>query len=115
MTVYDPVLSDYFSTSPSLEQLATLSAAVLKQINAELTAADTAAGFRTADVAGAFASYDSTDTVTYLGRTIPLNVARVCSWTWACATPPSGPNIHPNKNGYAVIASAFLKVIGRLR
>ena len=46
---------------------------------------------------------------------IPLNVARVCAWTWACTTPPSGPNIHANKNGYSVIASAFQKVIGRLQ
>jgi hypothetical protein len=45
---------------------------------------------------------------------IPVNVARVCSWTWACQTPPSGPNIHANKNGYVVIADAFAKVIGRL-
>jgi lysophospholipase L1-like esterase len=114
MTLYDPVLSNYFSTVPSQQQLATVSTAVLKQINDTLTAADTAAGFRTADVAGAFASYDSTTTVTYLGRSIPVNVARVCSWTWNCATPPSGPNIHANKNGYAVIAGAFERVIGRL-
>jgi hypothetical protein len=43
-----------------------------------------------------------------------VNVARVCSWTWACTPPPSGPNIHANKNGYAVIAKAFAHAIGRL-
>ena len=64
--------------------------------------------------AGAFHSYDSTHTVTWQGNAIPVNVATVCSWTWACQTPPSGPNIHANKNGYAVIAEAFAHVIGRL-
>ena len=79
-----------------------------------MTAIDTAASFRTADVAGAFKTYDSTDTVSFNGQSIPVNVARVCSWTWACTTPPSGPNIHANRNGYAVIAAAFAKVVGRL-
>ena len=37
----------------------------------------------------------------------PRNVALVCSWTWACAPPPRGPNEHPNAAGYRVIASAF--------
>ena len=39
---------------------------------------------------------------------------------WACTPPPDGTNsivgnIHANRNGYAVIASTFNRVIGRLR
>jgi lysophospholipase L1-like esterase len=115
MTLYDPVLGGYFSTDPSVRGLALASPALLKLVNAKLAAADQKAGFKTADVAGAFDSYDSTDKVTWENQQIPVNVARVCSWTWACQTPPSGPNIHANKNGYVVIAGAFAKVIGSLK
>jgi lysophospholipase L1-like esterase len=113
MTLYDPVLSEYFS--PTGRSLALASPAILKTINGELASADANAGFRTADVGAAFLSYDGTDMVTWEGQQIPINVARVCSWTWACTTPPSGPNIHANKNGYAVIAQTFAKALGRLR
>ncbi|MGB9185631.1 MAG: SGNH/GDSL hydrolase family protein [Solirubrobacteraceae bacterium] len=114
MTLYDPVLGAYFSPAgSSAHALALASPAILKNVNDELTGADVGAGFRTADVAGAFASYSTLPTA-WEGQTIPLNVARVCSWTWACQTPPSGPNIHANKNGYQVIANAFAKVVGRL-
>ena len=115
MTLYDPVLSGYFSASASSRALATASVGLSKQINGLLTSADEGGGFLTADVAGAFKTYDSTDTVPFAGTTIPVNVARVCSWTWACTSPPSGPNIHANLNGYAVIAGAFAAVVGRLR
>ncbi|MGH2869674.1 MAG: SGNH/GDSL hydrolase family protein [Solirubrobacteraceae bacterium] len=115
MTLYDPVLGAYFSPAGSAAHaLALASPGLLKNVNDDLTGSDLGAGFRTADVAGAFASY-STQPTAWEGQTIPLNVARVCSWTWACQTPPSGPNIHANKNGYQVIANAFAKVVGRLR
>lgn len=114
MTLYDPVLSGYFNASASVRALAAASVAFLKTINGEITAANRAAGYKTADVAGAFRSYDGTVNVPYNGQLVPVNVARVCSWTWACTPPPSGPNIHANKNGYAVIARAFARVVGRL-
>jgi lysophospholipase L1-like esterase len=115
MTLYDSTLGGYFSPSgTTAHSLAVASVALLKTINQKLTEDDQAAGFKTADVAGAFDTYDSTDTVTWEGQQIPIDVSRVCSWTWACQTPPSGPNIHANKNGYAVIAGAFAEAIGRL-
>jgi lysophospholipase L1-like esterase len=115
MTLYDPELAQYFSAERSQRSLAAGSVAIVKQINDELSGADSAAGFRTADVAGAFDTYDSTDMVPFDGQSIPVNVARVCSWTWNCTPPPSGPNIHANKNGYGVIAGAFVKAVGSLR
>ncbi len=115
MTLYDPVLAGYFSSDASTRALAAASPLLLKQVNDELTSADRRAGFRTADVAGAFRSYDSTQTVSWEGNAIPVNVATLCSWTWGCQTPPSGPNIHANPNGYSVIAASFAKVVGRLR
>ncbi len=67
-----------------------------------------AAGVRVADVASAFRTGDFGSQVSRpaLG-TAPRNVALICSWTWACAPPPRGPNQHANAAGYRVIAEAF--------
>jgi lysophospholipase L1-like esterase len=116
MNLYDPVLGGYFAPAGSTANgLATLSVALVKNINDKLATADSAAGFKTADVATAFDTYiPFTTTVPWQGNQIPVAVATVCAWTWACSTPPSGPNIHANKNGYLEIASVFAKVIGKL-
>jgi hypothetical protein len=114
MNLYDPVLGGYLSPpSTAAHGLALASISFVKEVNTALATADTNAGFLTADVADAFATYDSTDMVTWEGQQIPVDVARVCSWTWICQTPPSGPNIHANKNGYQVIANAFASTIGK--
>jgi hypothetical protein len=34
-------------------------------------------------------------------------VQRACQWTWICAPPPLGPDIHANTDGYGAIAHAF--------
>ena len=114
MTLYDPILSGYLSADPSVRGLALASVALAQSVNGLITDANNAAGYKTADVAGAFKTYDTTANVSYNGALVPVNVATVCSWTWACTPPPSGPNIHANKNGYAVIANAFSKAIGKL-
>jgi lysophospholipase L1-like esterase len=116
MNLYDPVVAGYFAPEGSAANgLASVSQGLLKSINTKLGTADAAAGFKTADIADAFDSYAPfSDTVTWEDQQIPIAVARICAWTWACATPPSGPNIHANKNGYLEIAGVFAKVIGRL-
>jgi lysophospholipase L1-like esterase len=116
MNLYDPVLSGYFAPAGSTANgLATLSVPLIKSINDKLAAADAGAGFKTADIATAFDTYTPfTTTVSWQGNQIPVAVAKVCAWTWACSTPPSGPNIHANKNGYLEIASVFAKAIGKL-
>jgi hypothetical protein len=38
---------------------------------------------------------------------LPLDVERICQWTWMCTPPPLGPDIHANTTGYGVIARAF--------
>jgi hypothetical protein len=64
-------------------------------------------------VQDAFGTADFTDTATLPGvGTVPLNVARICTWTWMCAPSPVGPNIHANATGYQVIAAAFARAIG---
>ena len=61
-----------------------------------------AAGDPVADVQGAFQVDDTT-----LVDGTPLDVLRECQWTWVCASPPLGPDIHANSDGYGVIAQAF--------
>jgi lysophospholipase L1-like esterase len=83
------------------------------EANATIDADDRDAGFRTADIAAAFHSYDQTMT-TWNHLSVPVNVARACILTWACSRAPIGHNIHPNRRGYRVIARAFEGVIGKL-
>jgi lysophospholipase L1-like esterase len=113
MTLYDPILSYYFAPAGSTNRaLEPASIALAKILNRDLAAADAKAGLLTADVADAFDTYDSTHAITWKGQPIPVNVSRLCTWTWACQPPPRGPNIHANKHGYQVIANAFAASIG---
>jgi hypothetical protein len=66
-------------------------------------------GARVADVFGAFhsADFDGRVTLRSVG-TVPRNVAAICQWTWECAPPPRGPNVHARPAGYRVIARAFV-------
>ena len=113
MNLYDPVLAGYFSTNPTTKALAAASVPLLKGINNDIAAADTAGKFKTADVADAFDTYVVTP-VSYNGQMVPKDVAEVCMLTWACTAPPQGPNIHAKKIGYAAIAGAFEAVVGKL-
>ncbi len=118
MNLYDPILADALSSDQSQQGLATLSLSLIKSINADITKADSAHGFRTADVASAFGTYDQTPestTGTPLATTglstVPTDVADICDLTWMCAAAPRGPNIHANPAGYAAIAKAFNAVL----
>jgi lysophospholipase L1-like esterase len=101
MTYYDPYLAAYL-TGPAGQELARQSLAISDEFNGLLTVVYRLLGFRVADVAAAF----STDDMTLTGG-VPLDVLRICQWTWMCAPPPLGPDIHANKAGYAVIAQTF--------
>jgi lysophospholipase L1-like esterase len=66
-------------------------------------------GVRVANVFGAFQTGDFGNPAAVPGLgTLPRNVADICRWTWECAAPPRGPNVHANAAGYQVIAQAFL-------
>jgi lysophospholipase L1-like esterase len=70
-------------------------------------------GVRVADVFGAFHTSDFAQQITLPGfGRLPRNVAAICQWTWECAAPPRGPNVHANQVGYQVIADAFLRADG---
>ncbi len=66
-----------------------------------------AAGFKTADVSKAFDNDNLALTGSYLGVTVPQNVANLCNWTLQC----SNNNVHANNTGHLKIANAFTAVI----
>jgi lysophospholipase L1-like esterase len=95
MNYYDPFLALWFS-SPTAAQI---TEQMVVQFNDVL---GSAYGPATADVETAFQTADWT---TFGG--VPLNVLRICQWTWMCT---SAPDIHPNTDGYGAIAQAFEEV-----
>lgn len=114
MDLYDPFLADFLTGSAG-QAVAAQSVNLDVSFNSLLGASFGAFGIPVANVQTAFSTTDFTDTATLPGiGTVPLNVARICEWTWMCAASPIGPNIHANSTGYQVITVAFQQVIGRL-
>jgi lysophospholipase L1-like esterase len=108
MNYYNPNLAAYL-TGPAGQALAKQALDIGNRFNAILDLIYRLAGFRVADVAAAFATNDTTlTTLAGVPGQVPLDVARICELTWMCAPPPLGPDIHANKQGYALIAHAFL-------
>jgi lysophospholipase L1-like esterase len=95
MNYYDPFLAFWFF-SPAAAQL---SEQMVMQLNDVLGSVYSAAGDPVADVGTAFSTTDGT-----LVGGVPLNVLRICQWTWMCT---GNPDVHPNTTGYGVIAEAF--------
>ncbi len=90
--------------------VARVSVLAMEGYNTLLTRVYQGFGVRVADVFGAFHSTDFGQQVTVPGfGRLPRNVAAICQWTWECAAPPRGPNVHANQAGYQVIAHAFLR------
>ena len=112
MTIYDPFLPAWLTGD---QGFAELSVPIVQSINRALTGVYTAMGTSIADVEGAFDTTDFTTLVPLEGvGDVPLNVARVCTWTWLCAAPPLGPDRHPNEQGHAAIAAAFWQQLAPL-
>jgi len=63
------------------------------------------------DVNALFDNGDTTPVTNPLFGTITAEQNQICAWTWMCATPPFGPNIHVNTNGYAAIATALVALL----
>jgi lysophospholipase L1-like esterase len=106
LTYYDPTLAAWLG-GPAGQALARDSLPVIHRLNRLLSTLFAAGRFRVADVAGAF----STDDMTTLVNGVPLDVVRICQWTWMCAPAPLGPDIHANQAGYGVIARAIDDVL----
>ena len=98
MNYYDPFLAPAWF---SAHDLTALHADVSNDVAVDgfFDSLYAAAGDPDADVLTAFATAD----LTIQPDGLPLNVARICQWTWMC----SAGDIHANDAGYAVIAEAF--------
>jgi lysophospholipase L1-like esterase len=109
MSYYLPSLAQW-RNGPVGHAVARVSMLAMEGYNTLLTRVYQGFGVRVADVFGAFHSTDFGQQVTVPGfGTLPRNVAAICQWTWECAAPPRGPNVHANPAGYQVIAHAFLR------
>jgi lysophospholipase L1-like esterase len=113
MSLYNPFLGAWL-TGPQGQDFAQVSTFQgIVPINQLLRGIFTAGGASVADVEGAFSTTDFTTMVSLPGAgDVPLNVARICVWTWICAPAPFGPDNHANAAGYGVIARAFADQLG---
>jgi len=107
MNYYDPFLAAWL-TGTAGQAVATASVGLDATLNGELKTVYSAFGVPVADVSGRFDTADFTPLVPLTPTVkVPLNVARICQWTWMCAPAPVGPNIHANATGYREIAATF--------
>ena len=106
MTYYNPFLAQWLSGQGG-QETAKGSVSLVNAENAALSQVYTAAGFKVADVAGAFGSNDFTPVSAPGYGEVPRNVATVCQLTWAC----TNQDPHPNSSGHTVIASTFAAVL----
>jgi lysophospholipase L1-like esterase len=112
MTIYNPFLAAWL-LGPDGQAYAQFSATyLLGPVNALLSGIYLASGAGVADIETAFSSNDFTTLVDIGFGPIPINVARICMWTWVCAPAPLGPDNHANAAGYGVIAGAFADTLG---
>ncbi len=109
MNYYDPFLAAWV-LGPTGPVLAVASQQATLGLNALLQNLYEGFGVSVADVARAFRLTDFNNAAPFH---VPVNVLVALSWTWMAAPAPIGPDIHPNAFGYAVIAGAFVKTIGR--
>jgi LPXTG-motif cell wall-anchored protein len=107
-TYYNPFLATWLLGDAG-QKAAKESAPLIENGNTGIAQVYKSAGFKVADVAGAFSSDDFTTQVNMPGAgKVPENVAKICQLTWAC-TPKKDP--HPNADGHKVIAGAFAAVL----
>ncbi|WP_265444776.1 SGNH/GDSL hydrolase family protein [Flexivirga meconopsidis] len=104
---YNPFLAAWL-TGTSGQSLAKTSVQLQAQLNGSIESAAKGIEAPVADVATEFSSTDftTTKTVAPYGE-LPLNVARICEWTWMCAK----QDIHANDLGYPQIAKAVIAAI----
>ena len=100
MNYYDPFLAFWVFGDPAAAQL---SEQMVVQFNGVLDSVYGAAGDPVADVETAFSTTDFTPQADGL----PLNVERICEWTWMCSI--GDPDL--NTAGYGVVAQTFEQVL----
>jgi lysophospholipase L1-like esterase len=113
MTLYNPFLGAWLTGAAGQDFAYVSTFQGIVPINELLRGIYLAGGASVADVQGAFSTTDFATLVSLPGAgDVPLNVARICQWTWICAPAPYGPDNHANAAGYGVIARAFADALG---
>jgi lysophospholipase L1-like esterase len=109
MAYYDPELANWLAGTTAGKTLAKDSIALAGAFNSLLSGVYAKFGAKVADVATAFhtTQFKARVTLPAFGK-VPKDVGYICMYTWMCAAPPVGPNIHANRLGYAIIANTFL-------
>jgi lysophospholipase L1-like esterase len=111
LTDYDQFLA-YWLAGSAGQKLAKRSVRIIGRLNRTIDGIYARNGVRVADATRAFATDDLTHFTWLRGHgRVPVAVARVCRWTWACSGPPSGFNDHANATGYRVLAKVILGVL----
>ena len=108
MDYYDPFLAGWL-LGGSDRTLAQESVPYVDSLNTLLAEIYGVAGGAMADPAAAFETTNGTVAGSYLGVSVPQNVALICAWTLMCAD--QDVDIHTNDAGYAVLADSFEHVI----
>jgi len=105
---YDQFLAYYLRGGTS-RRVAIASVGFLGRLNATMDAVYRHAGVGVADASNRFATRSLHRFVALAGHgRVPLAVARICQWTWACSRPPIGFNDHANTAGYHAIGLSIL-------
>lgn len=108
MTYYAPGLALWLSGPAGQAQATAYVNSFIAPMNAVMRSIYAGLKVKTANVAGAFSLTDFTNTTTLAGvGTVPVNVAKLCVLTSMCTR----QDIHPNAQGYAVIAREFARVV----
>ncbi|MBO2454002.1 SGNH/GDSL hydrolase family protein [Actinomadura barringtoniae] len=105
MTYYDPGLATWVTGG---QAIAIASVPLVDVFNTWEQTVYRVGGFKVADVNATFATHDFATKVTLptYGE-IPLNVARICTWTYQCAKNDG----HATPEGYRQIADTFLLAV----
>lgn len=115
MSYWDPFLGLWtFPDLPGVGMgLAVINNRSMQHLNAGLAATYQDGGALFADVAGPeyfdIANFDRL--VQTRWGTVPVNVARACTWTWFCPGTRFQGDPHPTTTGYRVVADAFEAVL----
>jgi hypothetical protein len=103
---YDPYLADAIS-GRSGARFASHSETVMDHLNDALSTIYASANIPMATVSDFFDGQSRARVDLEGVGLVADNVAHACELTWMCAPTPYGPNMHPNDEGYLMIASAI--------
>ncbi len=103
---YDPFLAAW-TNGPAGRAVARQSEADVLALDDVIAQALAQSGASLATVAARFDTVDFAPSSVSPGAAVPVNVARVCAWTWMC----SARDLHPDNHGHVQLASAFDTII----